>query len=83
MLYGANPAWRLIRIIPAALGPGVYSGSNRDILLNRARMMLKAENLTAICEPTVQTTWDPQHFVTLWASTACYEDSLVLLLLGL
>jgi hypothetical protein len=32
----------------------------------------KADNLTAICEPTVQEMWDPQHLTTLWASTASY-----------
>jgi hypothetical protein len=48
-------------ILPAALGPGIYSASNRNeyhklkkmSLGSRARPVLKANNLTAICEPTV------------------------------
>jgi hypothetical protein len=34
-----------------------------------------AENSDAICEPIVQTMWDPQHLPTLRASTAPYGDS--------
>jgi hypothetical protein len=34
-----------------------------------------ADNLTAICEPTVYIMWEPQRLTTLWASTACYRDS--------
>jgi hypothetical protein len=34
-----------------------------------------ADNLTAICEPTVQKTWEPRRLTTLWAFTACYRDS--------
>jgi hypothetical protein len=32
----------------------------------------KADNLTAICEPTVYKMWKPRR---LWASTASYRDS--------
>jgi hypothetical protein len=35
----------------------------------------KADNLTAICEPTVWKMWEPRRLTTLWASTACYRDS--------
>jgi hypothetical protein len=35
----------------------------------------KADNLTAICEPTVQKMWEPRCLTTLWASTACYKES--------
>jgi hypothetical protein len=35
----------------------------------------KADNLTAICEPTVWSMWEPRRLTTLWASTACYRDS--------
>jgi hypothetical protein len=41
---------------------------------SRARPVRRADNLTAICEPTVYTTRDPQHLTTLLASTACYWD---------
>jgi hypothetical protein len=55
-------------ILPAALGPGVYSASNRNgtriikiimFLEGQVRQVRRADNLTAICEPTVQTMWDP------------------------
>jgi hypothetical protein len=53
--------------IPAALGPGVHTASNRNENQNRKMMFLwsrerpvrRADNLTAICEPTVYTIWDP------------------------
>jgi hypothetical protein len=35
----------------------------------------KAENFTAICEPTVYKMWDPRRLIILWASTTCYRDS--------
>jgi hypothetical protein len=35
----------------------------------------KADNLTAICEPTVQKMWEPRCLRTLWTSMACYRDS--------
>jgi hypothetical protein len=49
-------------ILPAALGPGVHSASNRNeyqkqkhqmFLGSRAQLIHKADNLTAICEPIV------------------------------
>jgi hypothetical protein len=49
--------------------------SRRITLLgSRALPVRKADNLTAICEPTVLTVWD-YHLTTLLASTACYGDS--------
>jgi hypothetical protein len=38
---------------------------------SEVRPVRKADNLTAICEPTVYTMWDPQHLTTLQASTVC------------
>jgi hypothetical protein len=35
----------------------------------------KADNLTAICEPTVYKMWEPRRLTTLLASTSCYRDS--------
>jgi hypothetical protein len=35
----------------------------------------KADNLTAICEPTVYEMWKSWHLTTLWASKGCYRDS--------
>jgi citrate lyase synthetase len=48
-------------ILPAALGPGIHSASNRNeyqkqknnISASKARLVLKDDNLTAICEQTV------------------------------
>jgi hypothetical protein len=70
-------------ILPAALGPGVYSASNRNeyqkqkkmFVESSARPVRRTDNLTAICESTVQTMRDPQHLTTLQASMACYGDS--------
>jgi hypothetical protein len=44
-------------------------------LVNSARPVCKADNLTAVCQPTVLTMWDPQQFSTLYVPTACYGDS--------
>jgi hypothetical protein len=35
----------------------------------------KAQNLTAICEPTVYKMWEPRRLTTLWASAALYRNS--------
>jgi hypothetical protein len=57
-------------ILPAGLGPGVYSAYNRN---EYQRPVSKADrHLWADC---LYKTWDPQHLTTLGASTACYGDS--------
>jgi hypothetical protein len=43
--------------------------------VGKGRPARKADNLTAICEPTVSKMWDPQRLTTLWVSMACYTDS--------
>jgi hypothetical protein len=56
-------------ILPAALGPGVYSASDRNeyqkqervFLGSKVRPVRKIDNLTAICEPTVYRMRNPQH----------------------
>jgi hypothetical protein len=48
-------------ILPATLGPGIYSTSNRmstrsrkiRFLGSRTRTVRRTDNLTTICEPTV------------------------------
>jgi hypothetical protein len=49
-------------ILPVALGPGIYSASNRNdyhntkiimFLGSKVRRVRRAENLTALCEPIV------------------------------
>jgi hypothetical protein len=49
--------------------------STRNIPGGEGRPARKAENLTAICEPTVYKMWEPRRLTTLWASTGCYRDS--------
>jgi hypothetical protein len=44
------------------------------LLGGKGRPAHKADNFTAICEPTVWIMWDPQRLTTLWASIACYRD---------
>jgi hypothetical protein len=55
------------------LGSGAHSASNRNehqkqnimFLGSRARPLRRAVNLTAICEPILYTTWNPQHLANL------------------
>jgi hypothetical protein len=49
--------------------------STRNIPGGEGRLARKADNLTAICEPTVYKMWEPQHLTALWASTARYGDT--------
>jgi hypothetical protein len=42
---------------------------------SRARPVRMADKFTAVCEPIVQTMWDPRHLTTLQASKASYGDS--------
>jgi hypothetical protein len=49
--------------------------STRNIPVGEGRPARKADNLTAICEPTVYKMWEPQHLTTLWVSTARYRDT--------
>jgi hypothetical protein len=44
----------------------------------KERPARQAENLTAICEPTVYKMWEPRRLTTLWAFTACYRHSFTL-----
>jgi hypothetical protein len=48
--------------------PGIFLGG-------KGRPARGADNLTAICEPTVYKMWEPRRLTTLRASTACYRDS--------
>jgi hypothetical protein len=50
-------------------------------VISKARPVRRADILTAICEPTVSTVWDPQHLTTLEAFRACYGDSFFLTVL--
>jgi hypothetical protein len=48
--------------------------STRNHTSDKGRLARKADNLTAICEPTVYKMCEPQRLRTLQASTACYKD---------
>jgi hypothetical protein len=49
--------------------------STKNLPRGKGRPARKADNLTAICEPTVLKMWEPRRLTTLSASTACYRDS--------
>jgi hypothetical protein len=49
--------------------------STRNIHGGKGRPARKADNFTAICEPTVYKMWEPQHLTALWVSTARYRDT--------
>jgi hypothetical protein len=49
--------------------------STMNLPADKGRPVRKADNLTAICELTVQKMWEPRGLTTLWASAACYRDS--------
>jgi hypothetical protein len=48
--------------------------STRNLPGGKGRPERKADNLTAICEPVVYKTWQPQRLTILLASTTCYRD---------
>jgi hypothetical protein len=43
----------------------------RNLPGGKERPVRGADNLTAICEPTVYKMWKPRRLTTLWAFTAC------------
>jgi hypothetical protein len=47
----------------------------RNLPEGKGRPARKADNLTAICEPTVLKMWEPRRLTTVSASTACHKDS--------
>jgi L-amino acid N-acyltransferase YncA len=62
---------------------GVDSISNRNEYQEsfwRAKGSGKADNLTAIYEPTVQKMWELRPLTALWAFAACYWDSFTFIL---
>jgi hypothetical protein len=48
--------------------------STRNLPGRKDRPAREAD-LTAICELIVMKMWEPRRLTTLWASTACYSDS--------
>jgi hypothetical protein len=49
--------------------------STRNLPEGKGQPTLKADNLTAICEPFVPKMWEPLLLITLWAFMACYRYS--------
>jgi hypothetical protein len=47
--------------------------STRNVPGVKGRPARKADNLSALCEPTVQKMWQPRRLTTLLAYTACYK----------
>jgi hypothetical protein len=45
-----------------------------NLLGGKGRPALKADNLTAICEPIVYKMWEPRRLTSLWPFTASYRD---------
>jgi hypothetical protein len=52
--------------------------STRNLPGGKGRLALKADNLTAICEPIAYKIWELRRLTTLWASTACNRNSFTL-----
>jgi hypothetical protein len=48
--------------------------STRYLPEGKGRPVRTADNLTAICEPTVKKMWEPRRLASLRASVACYRD---------
>jgi hypothetical protein len=55
--------------------------STRNLAEGKGRPARKADNLTAICEPTVKKMLEPRRLPPLCASTTCYRDSFTFFLL--
>jgi hypothetical protein len=49
--------------------------STRNLSGCKGRPACKADNLIAVCEPTLYKTWEPRRLTTLWASMASYTGS--------
>jgi hypothetical protein len=54
---------------------GSTQPSTKNLPGSKGRAASYADNLTAICEPTVYKMWEPRCLTTLWAVMACYRDS--------
>jgi hypothetical protein len=49
--------------------------STRNLPGSKGWSARRADNLIAICEPTVLMMWEPRPITHLWAFMACYRDS--------
>jgi hypothetical protein len=55
--------------------------STRNLPGRKGRPARKADNLNAICEPIDHKTWEPRRLTAIWASTACYRDSFIIIII--
>jgi hypothetical protein len=55
--------------------------STRNLPGGEERSASKADNLIAICEPSVSKMWELRCLTSLWAYTAYYRDSFTFLIL--
>jgi hypothetical protein len=69
-----NPSSR--NMVPGSTQP-LTEMSTRNFPVGKDRPAREADNLTAICEPTIKKIWEPRRLTYLWASTACHSDSFV------
>jgi hypothetical protein len=53
--------------------------STRNLPGDKGRPARKADNLTVICELSLEKMWEPRRLTTLWVSTVCYRDSFTFL----
>jgi hypothetical protein len=72
---GSNPFGRTMALASTQPLTGM---STRNPPGGKRRAARKANNLTAICEPTAYKMWEPRRLTTLLPSTACYRDSFTL-----
>jgi hypothetical protein len=49
--------------------------STRNLLGGKGRPAHKADDFTAVCGKAIQKMWEPQHFITPWATTTSYRDN--------
>jgi hypothetical protein len=70
-----NPSSRTV-----ALGSTqpVTDMSTMNLLVGKVRPVRKADNFSAVCEPTIWKMWEPRRLINLWASETCYRDSFTL-----
>jgi hypothetical protein len=54
--------------------------STRNFPVGKRRAALKAEDLTAICEPIFWKMWELRRLTNLGASTASYRDSIIVII---
>jgi hypothetical protein len=57
--------------------------STKNILGGKGQPARRADNPAVFYEPIIYEMWEPEHLTTLWASTACYRDTLTFFTKGI